>query len=115
VLDSLTDMAARYMLLLAQTAANHAAHKREEPELALEISIQDVRQAMQDCGALAPEKVLEDQLYDGEEDVRGIEGFLTWAIGQGNKEIRRIALEGPDGAKEDYLTGLWPLKNCLLI
>lgn len=95
------------MLLLAQTAANHAAHDREEPELALQISIQDVRQAMQDCGALTPEKVLQDQEYDGEEDMRGVEGFLAWATGRANKEIRRVALEGPDGAKEDYLTGLF--------
>lgn len=105
VLDTLTDLAARYMLLLAQTTANHAALNHTEPELALEISISDVRMAMQDCGALAPEKVMEDQEFDGQEDLRGVEAFLAWATGAGNHEIRRIALEGSEGAREDYLTG----------
>lgn len=61
--------------------------------------------AMQDCGAIGPEKPLEQQEFDGEEDMRGVEGFLAWAMGKPNMEIRRIALEGGD-ANEDYLTGL---------
>jgi len=94
------------MLLLAQTAATHASVNHNEPELSLEISIQDVRMAMQDCGALIPEKVLEEQEFDGEEDTRGVDAFLAWVMGIGNQTIRRIALEGADGAKEDYLTVL---------
>jgi len=94
------------MLLLAQTTANHAALNHTDPELALEISISDVRMAMQDCGALAPEKILEEQEYDGQEDLRGVEGFIGWAMGPGNHEIRRVALEGGEGAKDDYLTAL---------
>lgn len=107
VLDTLTDLAARYILLLAQSAAKHAAlnHDEMEPELALELSVTDVRMAMQDCGALAPERVIEDQEYDGLEDMRGVEAFLGWVMGPGNHEIRRIALEGSEGAREDYLTG----------
>lgn len=93
------------MLLLAQTTANHAALNHTDPELALEISISDVRMAMQDCGALAPEKILEEQEYDGQEDLRGVEGFIGWAMGPRNHEIRRVALEGGEGAKDDYLTG----------
>jgi transcription initiation factor TFIID subunit 3 len=109
VLDTLTDLAARYLLLLAQSAANHASLNHNEPELALEISIQDVRMALQDCGALIPEKVLEDQAFDGEEDTRGVDGFLAWAAGPVNREIRRVALDGGDGAKDEYLTGLFYL------
>ena len=60
---------------------------------------------MQDCGAIAPEKILEEQIYDGEEDTRGVDVFLEWAMGPENKEIRRIALEGSDEGNEDYLTG----------
>jgi transcription initiation factor TFIID subunit 3 len=94
------------MVLLAQSTVTHAALNHNEPELALEICLQDVRMAMQDCGALLPEKVLEDQEFDGVEDMRGVEGFLDWAMGEGNKEIRRIALEGVEGGvKDDYLTG----------
>ena len=108
VLDTLTDLAARYMVLLAQSAVTHAALNHNEPELALEVCLQDVRMAMQDCGALLPEKVLEEQEFDGEEDTRGVDNFIAWAMGAGSKEIRRVALEGVDGAKDDYLTGkLW--------
>ncbi|KAE8445921.1 hypothetical protein EG329_012700 [Mollisiaceae sp. DMI_Dod_QoI] len=106
VLDTLTDLAARYISLLAQTTASHAALNHTDPELVLEISVSDVRMAMQDCGALAPEKILEEQEFDGQEDLRGIEGFLSWVMGPGNREIRRVALEGGEGAKEDYLTAL---------
>lgn len=109
VLDSLTDLAARYLLLLAQTTAARASLNQGEPLLSLEIAIQDVRMAMQDCGALAPEAVIEDQLFDGEEDMRGVEAFLEWAKGPKNQEIRRIALEEVDGAKQDYLAGLYCL------
>jgi len=102
VLDTLTDIAGRYMLLLATSTAEHATLNHPE----LEISIEDVRMAMQDCGAIIPEKILEDQIYDGEEDTRGVDLFVEWAMGAENKEIRRVALEGADEAKEDYLTAL---------
>lgn len=101
VLDTLTDLAARYLLLLATTTASHAANTNTE----FEISIEDVRMAMQECGAIAPEKVLEDQMWEGVEDTRGVDAFVAWAKGPVNREIRRIALEA-DG--EDYLAGmLW--------
>lgn len=106
VLDTLTDLAARYMFLLAQSTANHAALNHSEPELSLEVSIQDVRMAMQDCGALYPEKPEVEQEYDGVEDTRGMDAFLEWVTGKENQEIRRVALEGDTGVKQDYLTGL---------
>ena len=102
VLDTLTDLAARYMYLLAQSTMTHATINHTE----LGVTIQDVRMAMQDCGAMAPEKSLEDQDFDEEEDMSGVEDFVSWATGGCNREIRRVALEGGDGAKEDYLTGL---------
>jgi transcription initiation factor TFIID subunit 3 len=89
------------MLLLAKTTADHALDNHEE----LEIAIEDVRMALQDCGALGPEKLLEDQIFEGKEDMRGVEAFIAWADGSMNKEIGRIALEGGDDGKEDYLTG----------
>ncbi|CZS89222.1 related to TAF(II) complex (TBP-associated protein complex) component [Rhynchosporium agropyri] len=108
VLDTLTDLAARYIFLLAQTTAQHASLNHNTPELSLEIDIQDVRMAMQDCGILGPERVLEEQEWDLKqglegEDMRGVEGFLGWARGASNREIRRVALEGAEGGKEDYL------------
>jgi len=104
VLDALTDIAGRYMLVLAQSTAAHAATNHAE----LEIGIEDVRMAMQECGALVPEKVWEDEVWDGQEDMRGVEGFVEWARGDANREIRRVALEGGEGGTvggDDYLTG----------
>jgi transcription initiation factor TFIID subunit 3 len=92
------------MFLLAQTTAMHAAINHNE----LQISVQDVRMALQDCAALAPENVFEDGEFDGEEDMRGVEDFIGWITGKVNREIRRIALDGDDG-KEDYLAGMAPL------
>lgn len=94
------------MFKLAESTVTHAAINHTE----LDISIQDVRMAMQACALLGPEKVPEDQEFDGEEDTRGIDAFLAWATGKMNREIRRVALEGGDGLQEDYLTGLSPCK-----
>lgn len=112
VLDTLTDLAARYITLLASTTLAHAAQNQDIPELSLEIAIQDVRMAMQDCGVLGPEKSFEDQEREGE-DMRGVEAFLEWAHGKRNREIRRIALEGAEGAREDYLAGLLPVTSSM--
>ncbi len=105
VLDTLTDLMARYMTLLARTAAMHASLNQDDPELSLELSIEDVRMAMEDCGALPPENMLEG-MDTGKEDTSGVDAFLAWAMGSVNKEIMRVALEGSDGSKDDYLTGL---------
>lgn len=62
---------------------------------------------MQECGALLPEKVIEDQMFDPDEpeDTRGVDAFIAWATGPENTEIRRVALEGGDGSKDNYLAG----------
>jgi transcription initiation factor TFIID subunit 3 len=101
VLDTLTDLAGRYMFLLANSAANHAEHNPAD----LELTVADIRMALQDCGAIAPEKALVDQICDEMEDTRGVEAFLEWVMGPQNKEIRRVSLEGGEDGKEDYLTG----------
>jgi transcription initiation factor TFIID subunit 3 len=104
VLDTLTDLAARYMHLLASSAVTHGQINASM----LDLTIRDVRMAMQDCGALGPENAMEDQEYDEEEDMRGVQEFLAWVTGPINAEIRRIALDGAPGAQEDYLAGLSP-------
>ncbi|CAP69520.1 uncharacterized protein PODANS_1_11800 [Podospora anserina S mat+] len=67
-------------------------------------SVVDVRMALQEVGALLPEKSQQEQDYLGIEDMRGVEAFIAWAMGPINKEIQRIALDGNDEAK-DYLDG----------
>lgn len=107
VLDTLTDLTARYLTLLAQSTVIHASLNHTEPELALEVSIQDVRMAMQDCGVFGPIVLPEEQDSRNDEDTQDVDDFINWATGSKAQEIRRIALEGSDGAKEDYLTGLF--------
>ncbi|KAI9727209.1 MAG: hypothetical protein M1834_008469 [Cirrosporium novae-zelandiae] len=109
VLDTLVDLTARYLILLAENTASHAlsAHNDSIPD------ISDVRAALQDVGAIRPQLSAMEEEMTGEEDLRGVEVFLTWMRGDANKEIRRIAgliaTKGEVGADEaeleDYLTG----------
>ncbi|KAG9237253.1 hypothetical protein BJ875DRAFT_168073 [Amylocarpus encephaloides] len=106
VLDAFTDIASRFMVAIAESAIAHASNNHNEPEIALEIALQDVRMAMESCGVLYPNKPLEEEGFEGEEDTRSVDDFLAWARGPNNKEIRRIAFESGDGSKDDYLTVL---------
>ena len=124
VLDTLTDLAARYLLLLASSTAQNAFnnHNTYTPTL------QDVRLALLEAGALRPQlSAMEEhlkgtELVHGEvvpfEDMRGVDAFINWAQGPANKEIHRIAgysLSDGDVAAaavpgledhEDYVTGV---------
>ena len=83
--------------------------------------------ALQDVGALFPQISEMEEQARGEEDLRGVEVFVGWCMGEGCKEIRRIAGllpdtattggaaaatainvegEGLEGTREDYLTAL---------
>ena len=110
VLDTLVDLAARYLTLLATTTASHAIINHNDPTP----TIMDVRMALQDVGALRPQISIMEEQYRGEEDMRGMEAFIQWMEGEGHQEIRRIAgLAGVDGEvvdveaveKEDFLSG----------
>ncbi|KAL2154227.1 hypothetical protein VTH82DRAFT_2903 [Thermothelomyces myriococcoides] len=68
-------------------------------------TIVDVRMALQRAGAFLPERIPEEQEYVGEEDTRGVDNFIAWAMGPLNREIARIALDGNDEAV-DYLDAL---------
>ncbi|KAL6720806.1 hypothetical protein ACLMJK_002731 [Lecanora helva] len=94
VLDTLTDLTSRHLQLLAQHSLRHAL-LREPTSLAHPypaITLPDVRMAMQDVGVLYPSTgEMEEEVKGGEEDLRGVEGFVNWCTGEGNREIRRIA------------------------
>jgi len=111
VVDTVVDLTARYLTLLASRTAYNAYsnHNDLEPDLA------DVRMAMQECGLLVPtltaaeemwkeilRKPLED--YDDEsgarakeekrrdaEDTADVTAFIDWVRGDQHKEIRRVA------------------------
>jgi transcription initiation factor TFIID subunit 3 len=135
VIDALTDLAGRYIALLAARAAFHANsnHGDSIPD------ITDVRLAMADCGLLTPGQTATEEAWRellriplseipernglrrveevkrDEEDTEDVKEFVKWFDGPVNKEIQRIAgllgdskqLSGTEGAADvhDYLTG----------
>ncbi|KAL8686064.1 MAG: hypothetical protein Q9218_007374 [Villophora microphyllina] len=112
VLDTVVDLAARYLILLASKAAAHSQGNHND----LILNITDVRMALQDVGALWPQKSAMEEHILGEEDMRGVEAFIKWMKGDEHREIRRIAsmidseAAMPDvdipTEKEDFLTAL---------
>ncbi|KAJ5630244.1 uncharacterized protein N7484_010344 [Penicillium longicatenatum] len=111
-IDSLSDLTARYIMILASSTAAHAANAHpEDPSPVLE----DVYQALQDAGALRPQLREWEEDWQGEEDMRGLESLIGWITGPSHREIRRVAgfvpsegdMVDPDSIeKEDYLTAL---------
>ena len=124
VVDTVTDLAARYLLLIASSTAQNAfvTHNSFVP------TVRDVRLALSEAGALFPQmSAAEEQMKDSVEidaemvpfeDLRGVRAFVEWAQGDVNKSIRRIAGFGGDeinveqiaagtDEKEDYLSGKW--------
>lgn len=109
--ETLVDLTARYLILIASKTADYAwsNHGSSTP------TVTDIRMALQYVGALRPElgPMEEQQYYD--DDMRGMEAFISWFSGEGNKEIMRIAglveTEGqltnvePGQGREDYLAG----------
>ncbi|MCJ1474267.1 hypothetical protein MMC13_002925 [Lambiella insularis] len=110
-LETLVDLASRYLTLLAKQTASHAFTNHNEAVP----TIMDVRMALQDVGALRPQIGSMEEQSVGGEDTRGMEGFLRWMSGDENREIRRVAgMIGTEGEvdveasneREDFLTVL---------
>ena len=109
--DTVVDLTARYLTLLAERTAYNAYSSHND----LVPDISDVRMAMQDCGLLVPTMTAGEELwkeylrkpleeYNGEsgaremeerrrdaEDTADVNEFIEWVQGEQNKEIRRIA------------------------
>ena len=98
VLDTLVDLASRYLTLLAAHTARHALlrHPSQPHEPTDTITITDVRLALQDVGALYPQMSTMEEQVRGVEDMRGIEAFISWCTGPSALEIRRIAGLAPE-------------------
>lgn len=112
VLDTLTDLASRYLTVLATHTVRHALQRSEHGSNPMldgmdAVTITDVRMAMQDAGVLFPQMSEMEEQIQGEEDMRGIEAFLTWCTGDANQEARRIAGLAP----EDVGAGAIDLSN----
>ena len=99
VLDTLVDLTSRYLLLLARRTAHH--HSQRSPHGSLvhntsTLNITDIRLALQDVGALYPQISECEESVRGEEDMRGVEAFVGWCVGEVNREIRRVAELTPE-------------------
>lgn len=107
VVDSLTDLAARYLAVLCEKTAAHATHNHVDGNSA-DFDVTDIRLALQDIGALLPDKIgVEDRLAIGDEaeDVRGVEDFIAWFSGQRMKELMDMGTENGESDATDYLNG----------
>jgi transcription initiation factor TFIID subunit 3 len=102
VLDTLTDIAARYLALLCEKTASNAMNNHGD---AGDYDIVDVRMALQEVGALLPEKAETEQLWKGEEDMRGTEEFIQWFTGTRMKEMMEMGSGDTESDATDYLAG----------
>ena len=102
VLDSLTDLAARYLSMLCQSTAAHATHNQGD---SADFTLVDMRLALQDAGALMPERVFTEEVFTGEEDLRGVEEFVRWFAGQRMKEMMEFGNGDGESDATDYLNG----------
>ena len=103
VLDSLTDLAARYLSLLCERTASHATHNNGD---SADFTVVDVRLALQDVGALLPQTVAVAEDWRGEEDLRGVEEFVEWFTGQRMKEMMEFGNGDGESDATDYLNGM---------
>ncbi|KAK5990895.1 Transcription initiation factor TFIID subunit 3-like protein [Cladobotryum mycophilum] len=103
VLDSLTDLAARYLTLLCEKTAANAVNNHGVPG---DYNIVDVRLALQDVGALLPERMSSEQTLKGDEDMRGVEEFIQWFAGARMKEMMEMSSGDGELDATDYLAAL---------
>ncbi|KAH8692029.1 Bromodomain associated domain protein [Talaromyces proteolyticus] len=112
VLDTIADLAARYLLLLGSSTAEHAANSHPDDPVP---TLADIQLALEDAGAFRPQMRDFEEDWCREEDMRGVDAFLTWFTGPANREIQRIAGFIPNEGdvidadlleKEDFLTAM---------
>lgn len=102
VVDSLTDIAGRYLAVLCEKTASHAIHNKGD---AGDYTIVDVRLALQEVGALLPEKTATEQSWLGEEDTTGVDEFIEWFSGQRMTELMEMGIGDGEIDATDYLNG----------
>lgn len=111
VIDTLTDMASRYIQLLALRTAEHASVNHND----IVPTITDVRMALNDCGQLTPSQTASEETWKelmrqplhqipernllrqkeaqrrDDEDTQEIKDFVAWFHGSVHHEMKRIA------------------------
>ncbi|KAG6111797.1 hypothetical protein E4U14_002275 [Claviceps sp. LM454 group G7] len=118
VIDSLTDIAARYLTALCLSTASHAVHNHGD---AGDYNLVDVLMALQDVGAVQPAKkramglTWQDSENEGqnkEDDDDGaeegwvVDEFVEWFAGQRMRELMLIGRGDGEIEATDYLSAL---------
>ncbi|ORY65831.1 uncharacterized protein BCR38DRAFT_167046 [Pseudomassariella vexata] len=111
VLDTITELAGRYLTKLSQSTVFFAEQNNENPN---EPTLVDVRMALESCGVFGPAADSVAEEWRREEDTKAIESFIRWAKGKKNAKIRKTAnalqqtgsLEAVDEPMTDYLAAL---------
>lgn len=99
VVDSLTDLAARYLTKLCHMTAVYSELNGSAPGGP---DVVDLRMALQYMGSLLPELPQEEQEMLGIEDTRGTDEFVSWVTSDASENILRVSSE--EGTT-DYLDG----------
>ena len=102
VLDTVTDLAARYLSLLCEKTAARANHHYGD---AGDFTLVEIRLALEEAGALLPQTVATEQEWRGQEDVRGVEEFVRWFTGPRMREIMEFAKGDGETVDMVYLYG----------
>ncbi|KAG6005143.1 hypothetical protein E4U21_000397 [Claviceps maximensis] len=110
VVDSLTEIAARYLTALCLSTASHAIHNHGD---AGDYTVVDVRMALQEVGALQAQRTSSAVTWPGgghedveEEDVRVVEEFVGWFAGQRMRELMDMGRGDGEIEATDYLSAL---------
>lgn len=111
-LEALTDLATRYLEALCDRTALHAA-LNDHDHLLHQVdarpggaaTLVDVRMALQDVGALNPDRAPREEEFWGEEDTRGVEDFVDWFAGAQSKHIMEMSRVDGEPDMGDYLNG----------
>jgi len=110
-LDTLVDIAARYLSHLAVKTAELAYLNHND----LTPTVTDVRMVLEHVGALRPHLHSMEEQNNYDDDMRGMEAFTQWMSSDPNREIRRVAglIPSDDMAeveagleREDFLAAL---------
>ncbi|KAI1760386.1 hypothetical protein GGR53DRAFT_523135 [Hypoxylon sp. FL1150] len=88
--DTVTELAANYMMAIVQRTARHAEINNEVGYPGIP-DVVDVRMALEDCGAFWPVRDFTAEEVRGEEDTQGVDDFIHWSTGKKNQRIRKVA------------------------
>lgn len=110
VLDFVTELVASYLMVLCEKTARNSENLPEPTRP----TIVEVRKALEESGAFGPIPMHTAEQWATKEDTRGVDSFISWAKGEKNAKIRKVAGalqeqndldEATDEPVTDYLSG----------